>query len=197
MKRSNPYPGLHRSPAKLADGTRRTYYYLGKGGSRIEGEYGSPEFADNYRNAVAAKVPTPADKLQAIINAYQASPSGDGTGKAFRDLAPRTRADYIKHIRVIEKRFGTMPIAALGDPRARALVLAWRDELAKKSPGRLTTPLQFWLASSPEPMGVVASRRTRVRRQGASIRARGRKMSGPMPILPPSTTRHRSICTLP
>src|SRR5262249_56005847 len=60
------------------------------------------------------------------LRAYQASGECDG-------LAPRTSADYIKHIRVIEKDFCDFPLAALTDRRTRGIFMAWRDRLAAKS----------------------------------------------------------------
>jgi hypothetical protein len=41
---------------RLADGTRRTYWYAWKGGPPLRGEPGSPEFIASYNAAVAAKV---------------------------------------------------------------------------------------------------------------------------------------------
>lgn len=128
------YPGLHRAPAKLADGTRKTYFYAWKGGPRLPDEYNSPEFAAAYRDAIASKAPRQTGTLQSVIDEYQRSPSGNGSGMAFRDLAKRTQSDYVKHIRRIEAKFGTLPLAALDDDRFYARLVKWRDALAEKSP---------------------------------------------------------------
>jgi integrase len=48
-------------------------------------------------------------------------------------LAERTRADYIKHIKAIEKEFGDFPMSGLTDRRTRGIFMAWRDRLAAKS----------------------------------------------------------------
>jgi hypothetical protein len=51
--------GLHWTLAKLADGSKRTYYYAWKGGPRLYGEPGTPEFQHSYNEAIAKRVPAP------------------------------------------------------------------------------------------------------------------------------------------
>jgi hypothetical protein len=46
----------------------------------------------------------------------------------------RTRKDYANQIKLIERRFGDLPIAALSDPRTRNILLEWRERLALASP---------------------------------------------------------------
>jgi integrase len=41
--------------------------------------------------------------------------------------------DYVKKIKIIEKKFADFPLAALTDRRSRGLFMAWRDELALRS----------------------------------------------------------------
>lgn len=118
--------GINRVSKKLADGTSVTYFYAWKGGPRLPGKPGDPEFIAAYNAAVAQKTATPSGLLQSVLNAYQASPN-------FNDLAPRTKKDYCQRLRVIEADFGDFPIAALSDRRTRAEFLAWRDKLAVKS----------------------------------------------------------------
>jgi hypothetical protein len=48
-------------------------------------------------------------------------------------ISPRTRRDYIKQIKRIERAFGDFPIKALDDPRSRSVFLDWRDQLAQTS----------------------------------------------------------------
>jgi len=43
----------------------------------------------------------------------------------FRQLAERTRKDYAIQIKIIERAFGDLPIAALSDPRTRNILLEW------------------------------------------------------------------------
>jgi integrase len=118
--------GLHWTVATLADGTTRTYWYAWRGGPRLSGEYGSPEFIASYNAAVATKVPAPEGRLLSLTQGYKRS-------QDFLNLRERTRADYIKQIAKIEQKFGDAPIKALADPRTRGIFLDWRDELALRS----------------------------------------------------------------
>ena len=49
------------------------------------------------------------------------------------DISSRTRRDYIKQIKRIERAFGDFPIKALDAPGARSIFLEWRDGLAQTS----------------------------------------------------------------
>jgi integrase len=97
-----------------------------KGGPRLKGELGTPEFIASYHEAVSAKRAPAAGVLLALLHAYQAS-------SEFVGLRDRTRADYIKQIKLIEVGFGDMPLNALGARGARAEFMAWRDQLATRS----------------------------------------------------------------
>ncbi|WP_417840168.1 tyrosine-type recombinase/integrase [Tritonibacter scottomollicae] len=118
--------GTNKVTTKLASGERATYYYAWKGGPRLPGKPGDPEFIAAYNSAVQQKVVHSKDSLQAILNQYQDTPKWTG-------LAERTRRDYVKHIQKIEERFGDFPVGALTDRRARAKFLSWRNEMALES----------------------------------------------------------------
>jgi hypothetical protein len=113
--------------SKLADGTYKDYWYAWKGGPRLRGEPGTPEFIASYNAAVATKIAAPEGRLLRLLQEYQRS-------QDFLGLRDRTRSDYIGHIKKIEIKFGDMPIKALTDSRARGVFMDWRDELALKSP---------------------------------------------------------------
>lgn len=104
--------GLNRNTKRLADGRTVTYYYAWKGGPRLEGKPGSPEFIASYNVAVSTKIKTPSGMLSSILDAFEDSSD-------FTDLAERTRKDYRKHLRAIAAEFGDFPISALDDPRIR------------------------------------------------------------------------------
>ena len=118
--------GINSITKKLADGTRRTYRYAWKGGPPLRGEPGSPEFVHSYNEAIAHKVVPPQGALLSILQGYQVS--GEFLGRA-----ERTRSDYIKQIKIIEKEFGDFPLSALTDRRTRGIFMAWRDRLAVNS----------------------------------------------------------------
>jgi integrase len=118
--------GLHWTPVTLADGTRKTYWYAWRGGPRLVGEYGSPEFIASFTAAIATKVAAPDGKLLGLLQGYQQS-------QDFLGLRERTRADYINQIVKIEQKFGDAPLKALADRRTRGIFMDWRDELALRS----------------------------------------------------------------
>lgn len=104
----------------------KVYYYAWRGGPRLRGEPGSADFVASYNEAVAARKTPPAGNIFALVAAFKKA-------EEFRTLAPRTQADYLGHMRVIENRFGNMPLAALDDRRVRGIFKDWRDELAVRS----------------------------------------------------------------
>lgn len=118
--------GINKVAKRLADGTRVTYYYAWKGGPRLEGQPGTPEFIASYNAAVETRRASPAGTLQSILDAFEKSSD-------FAMLAERTRTDYRKHMKYIEAEFGDFPIKALDDRRTRSEFLAWRDRIAVQS----------------------------------------------------------------
>lgn len=118
--------GINRVRKRLASGQYRTYYYAWKGGPRLEGKPGSPQFHSSYCTATAARTLVPPDQLVSVLEQYRRS-------SEFLGLAPRTRHDYDRLLLKIERDFGDFPIDALRDPRTRGEFLAWRDRNALKS----------------------------------------------------------------
>src|SRR5579864_1727921 len=86
----------------------QVYYYAWKGGPRIEGEFGTPEFLASYQQACLTKSKAPTGTLLELMQAYQAAPE-------FTEKAVSTKEGYIIQIKKIEKKFGKMPLAALAD----------------------------------------------------------------------------------
>jgi integrase len=118
--------GIHSAIMRLADGTIRSYHYAWRGGPRLTGGPGSPEFIASYNEAVARKAALPDGVLLVILTKYQNS-------DAFRQLTERTRKDYAIQIKIIERAFGDLPVAALPDRRTRGIFMEWRDKLAERS----------------------------------------------------------------
>ena len=118
--------GLNAVRKKLADGTSATYYYAWKGGPRLKGEPGTPEFLASYHEAVSARRQPPRGVLLSLMQGYQAS-------EDFQSRSAQTKADYVRQIKIIESEFADFPLGALSDRRARAKFLEWRDQLAQRS----------------------------------------------------------------
>jgi len=95
--------GINWSNVKLADGSTKKYWYAWRGGPRLRGEPGSPEFIQSYNEAIATKAVPPEGHLLSLTQGYQKS-------QAFLGLRDRTRADYIRQIEKIEQKFGDCPL---------------------------------------------------------------------------------------
>lgn len=118
--------GINTATAKLADGSEAVYHYAWRGGPRLSGKPGSPEFVESYHAAQAGRRRKPSDTILALLDAYESSPD-------FKSLADATRKGYRAHLRAIADEFGDFPIEALANRKARGEFLTWRDQLALKS----------------------------------------------------------------
>jgi integrase len=118
--------GVNSVTKRLADGTRRTYWYAWKGGPPLRGEPGTPEFIASYNEACARRVIPPTGTLLSILQVFQAS-------EDFTRLADSTRRSYVSLIKRIEKEFSDFPLSALTDRRTRGIFMAWRDRVAVSS----------------------------------------------------------------
>src|SRR5262245_26715445 len=112
--------GIHRVRVKLAGGERSEYYYAWRGGPRLVGEPGSPEFLASYTAAHQSRREPDGSSFHSVIAGYKAS-------QDFVGLKPRTKADYLQLIARIEQKFGDLPLAALEDARVTRDFLEWRD----------------------------------------------------------------------
>ena len=108
--------GIHWTSAKLADGTKVIYHYAYKGGPRIRGEYGTADFIASYNEAIAQREPTAEGRLQSLIHGYQRS-------QKFLGRSQRTREDYIRQIKIIEKEFSDFPLRALTARETRGVFM--------------------------------------------------------------------------
>ena len=98
-----------------------------KGGPRLDGEPGDPEFIASYNRAVARLAAPTSGLLLNVLVKYQQT-------KEFLELAPRTQDDYREIIdNKIEPEFGDLPLAALAEKKCRGEFKDWRDRLALRS----------------------------------------------------------------
>src|SRR5262245_42664664 len=112
--------GINSKRKRLADGSFKTYWYAWKGGPRLDGLPGSPEFMAAYNAAVTVKVAMPSGRLKSVITRFEGSAE-------FGQLADRTKKDYLKHLDMIEREFGTFPLEGLKSRRARVIFSDWKD----------------------------------------------------------------------
>ncbi|SCB30803.1 tyrosine-type recombinase/integrase [Rhizobium lusitanum] len=116
--------GLHKTSKKLADGTKRDYYYAWKNGPRIKAEYGTSAFYDEFRRLTKEKKSPDSNSFQSIITLYKRTD--------LQQRKPSTRRSYLQYIKLIEEEFGDMSIAAIEETGSRAVFLDWRSEMADR-----------------------------------------------------------------
>lgn len=121
--------GLASATKKLADGTDRKYWYAWRGGPLLRNPDGSPAemgtgaFWAAYQAAMAERAEPSKGTLFNVIARYKVS--GE-----FKKLSDKTRKDYLRYLKLIEEKFGTLPLAAAERPKARGVFKDWRDTMA-------------------------------------------------------------------
>jgi integrase len=110
--------GIHSVTVKTI-----TYYYAWRGGPRLVGEPGSPEFLASYTAAHQSRREPDRTSFQSIIAGYK-------TSQDFLGLSKRSQSDYLQQIAKIEEKFGDLPLSALDDVRVTRDFLEWRDGMA-------------------------------------------------------------------
>jgi integrase len=124
-------PGVASASKRLADGSRRRYYYAWRGGPLLKADDGAPlqpgdpQFHVAYAAAHAERRKPATGTLFSLIAAYRASTE-------FTKRAEKTRKDYARYLRLIEDEFGTMPLAVVQDRRARGKFKEWRDTMGDR-----------------------------------------------------------------
>lgn len=136
-------PGVHRIQKTHRDGRITEYWYARRGGPQIlkAGPASRLELPRLVSRAVADAtlrynelVSAPEDKatLFGLITRYLAPTKAepDKPPTHLRSLSPRTLNDRRKHLDKVREQLGRMEIAALRSPRARKVLLDWRNQSA-------------------------------------------------------------------
>ncbi|ATC25180.1 tyrosine-type recombinase/integrase [Caulobacter vibrioides] len=122
--------GLNRVRKVLKDGSVRVHWYAWKGGPKLEGQPGSPEFIASYNRAVDQRRAPRNDTLAGLVTAYKAAPE-------FQKLATSTQAEWRRWLDRISadeatNDIGGLTLKLLDDRRTREDVLDWRDQYADR-----------------------------------------------------------------
>jgi len=140
--------GLHKVKSK-----GRTYYYAWRGGPRLTGEPGTPEFMASYNEAVANRSASDKSLFRSLIAHYRASDD-------YRRLAPSTKKQWARWLDQIGKHFGELSVAQFGrTERIRPVILKWRSAYADK-PRTADYAMQVLsrvLSYAVDPLGVLPS----------------------------------------
>lgn len=113
--------GVWFATKRLADGRTARYGYFGRGAGAVAlGREGTADFHARLAEALSR---APADgTMAALIYDYRQS-------RAFLQLEPRTRADYLRHLDRIQRAFGPLRLVAMSSPSMVRHIERWRDGL--------------------------------------------------------------------
>ena len=115
--------GVHSVRIRLADGKAKVYHYAWRGGPRLVGAPGSPEFVRSFHEAHAARKQPTQGSLFGLIAEFR-------TSAEYLGLAASTRRAYAAYLKAIEVEFGDMPLRAIESLKARGEFKRWRDSMA-------------------------------------------------------------------
>lgn len=115
--------GVHKVRRKLAGGGEAVYYYAWRGGPRLTGEPGTPEFQASFAAAGKTRKVVASETLHALIAEFR------GSGE-FQGLSDPSKRAYQAYLQIIGDEFGDLPVAALEDRRVRGDFKVWRDGMA-------------------------------------------------------------------
>lgn len=102
----------------------RTYYYAWRGGPRLQGEPGSPEFMASYNEAVEERRTPDKSRFRFVVADYKGS-------KDYKKLAPSTRDQWGKWLDRIAIYFGELRIKQFDRPeKIRPVIRRWRNQWA-------------------------------------------------------------------
>jgi integrase len=104
----------------------RTYWYAWRGGPRLRGEPGSPEFMASYNEAIEGRRTSDAGRFKSLVTLYKASAD-------YTRLADSTRRNWAPWLDHIASYFGVLRIAQFDRPeKIRPIIRKWRSQWADK-----------------------------------------------------------------
>jgi integrase len=113
-----PLKGVHKAPSK-----GKTYWYAWRGGPRLSGQPGSPEFLASYQDAHADLRTPDTGRFRSLVYLYRAGP--------FQKLAATTRKNWAPWLDRIADHFGDLRIEQFDRPqKIRRLIVKWRNQYA-------------------------------------------------------------------
>jgi integrase len=140
--------GLHRVRSK---GT--IYWYAWRGGPRLAGEPGTPEFLAAYNEAIANRSAPDNNRFRSLISLYRASAD-------YKKLSDSTRRNWGPWLDRIAEHFGELRIAQFGrSDKIRPVIRKWRARYAE-TPRTADYGMQVLsrvLSYAVDPLGKLAS----------------------------------------
>lgn len=128
----------------------RDYYYAWRGGPRLLGAPGSPEFMASFTDAWASRHAPDKSLFASVRMAYKTGP--------FLDIADSTKRVWTPWLDEVGKTFDPLPLRVFHHPeKIKPLIREWRNRFASK-PRAADTGLQVLsvvIAHGIDPMGVI------------------------------------------
>jgi integrase len=116
---SRDVKGIHRVVSK---GT--AYWYAWRGGPRVHGAYGTPDFWASYDAAIRERTIPEPGRFSALVTLYRASAD-------YQNLAAVTKRNWAPWLDRIAAHFGTLSIAAFDNPKVRPVIRQWRNQYSE------------------------------------------------------------------
>jgi hypothetical protein len=130
-----------------------TYYYAWRGGPRLRGEPGSPEFIASYKEACEEARTPNVGRFHFVIVSYKAS--GE-----YKKLADSTKRNWSRWLDRISDYFGDLRIAQFDrSEKIRPVIRRWRNQWADK-PRTADYAMQVLsrvLSYAVDPLGKIAN----------------------------------------
>jgi integrase len=131
----------------------RAYYYAWRGGPRLRGVPGSPEFHASYNEAIDSRRTPEPGRFKSLVTLYKASSD-------YKKLADTTRKNWAPWLDRIADYFGELRVAQFERPeKIRPVIRRWRNQWADK-PRTADYGLQVLsrvLSYAVDPLGQIAS----------------------------------------
>ena len=100
----------------------RVYYYAWRGGPRLRGEPGSPEFVGSYHEAYADRRTPDTKRFHSLVTLYKGSAD-------YKSLAETTKRNWSPWLDRIADHFGDLSVAQFDRPeKVRPLIRRWRNQ---------------------------------------------------------------------
>lgn len=140
--------GIFKTTAK-----GRTYYYAWRGGPRLRGEPGTPEFMASYHEAHEERRTKDDGRFRSLVTLYKAS-------NDYKNLAESTKRNWGPWLDRIGEYFGPLRVAQFDRPeKIRKVIRQWRSKWAE-TPRTADYGMQVLsrvLAYAVDPLGKIAS----------------------------------------
>ena len=131
----------------------KTYWYAWRGGPRLRGKPGTPEFHASYNEAIENRRAPDPDRFRSIVVLYKASPE-------YRKLADTTRLNWNRWLDRVSDYFGDLRIAQFDRPeKIRPVIRRWRNQWEDKprTADYAMQVLSRLLSYAVDPLGKIAS----------------------------------------